>query len=362
MGLRRRVVRVRTDQGDIECEKVVDCGGMFAAEIARMVGVRVPIVPDVAPVRRDRGDVRAPQTRCRRCATRTLVYYRQEVDGLVMGGTSGSEPFTATVSSYDAVPADFNGRLLAPRPRPVRRDLENAPIRVPAIADAGIRTFINGPEAFTPDNEFCLGPTDVAGFFVAAGFCAHGIAGAGGIGKVVAEWVLEGAPPMDLWHMDVRRFGQSLPLAVVRCACADGREPLRPTTTSAIPRTSVRRATAARRRRTVARRARRLVRREVRLGAVNVYESNAVEADESWRPRGRSALVARVVASTARRGRRPRSSTSRRSRRSRCAARTRHGSWSGVCDNVVGPAAPASVTLHADAQRLARRASSATSR
>ena len=68
--------------------------------------------------------------------------------------------------------------------------------------------MINGPEGFTPDNEFCLGETEVAGFFVAAGFCAHGIAGAGGIGDVMANWVLDGDPGLDLWHMDVRRFGR----------------------------------------------------------------------------------------------------------------------------------------------------------
>jgi 4-methylaminobutanoate oxidase (formaldehyde-forming) len=70
-----------------------------------------------------------------------------------------------------------------------------------------ITKLINGPEGFTPDNEFCLGETEVQGLFVAAGFCAHGLAGAGGIGKVVAEWIAEGEPSLDLWHMDVRRFG-----------------------------------------------------------------------------------------------------------------------------------------------------------
>ncbi|MEP6954281.1 MAG: glycine cleavage T C-terminal barrel domain-containing protein, partial [Solirubrobacteraceae bacterium] len=67
--------------------------------------------------------------------------------------------------------------------------------------------LINGPEAFTPDNEFCLGETDVAGFFVAAGFCAHGLAGAGGVGQVMAEWIVAGEPQIDVWAMDVRRFG-----------------------------------------------------------------------------------------------------------------------------------------------------------
>ncbi len=73
--------------------------------------------------------------------------------------------------------------------------------------EAKITKLINGPEAFTPDNEFCLGESEVRGFFVAAGFCAHGLAGAGGIGKVMAEWIAEGEPSLDLWEMDVRRFG-----------------------------------------------------------------------------------------------------------------------------------------------------------
>src|SRR5207253_6101275 len=62
-------------------------------------------------------------------------------------------------------------------------------------------------EAFTPDGEFILGPTDVGGFWVAAGFCAHGLAGAGGMGRLVAEWIAEGQPAFDVWHMDSRRFG-----------------------------------------------------------------------------------------------------------------------------------------------------------
>ena len=78
---------------------------------------------------------------------------------------------------------------------------------MPVLADAGIRRMINGPEAFTPDNEFCLGQTGVDGFFVAAGFCAHGIAGAGGVGRLLAEWISGGEPTMDVSHMDIARFG-----------------------------------------------------------------------------------------------------------------------------------------------------------
>jgi 4-methylaminobutanoate oxidase (formaldehyde-forming) len=176
-----------------------------------MVDVRVPIVPMshqyvVTEAMFEHRDSPLPSLR----DPDNLVYYRQEVDGLVMGGYERqSLPWTASASSYDRIPADFNGRLLQPDHDRFVEISENAAIRVPSIADVGIRSFINGPEAFTPDNEFCLGPTDVAGFYVAAGYCAHGIAGAGGIGKIMAEWVLEGAPALDLWHMDVRRFGGS---------------------------------------------------------------------------------------------------------------------------------------------------------
>ncbi|MBF8189195.1 GcvT family protein [Nonomuraea sp. K274] len=203
-----RVTGVRTDRGDIDCEIVVNCGGMFAAEIGRMAGVRIPIVPmshqyvvtDAFHDHTGLPTLRDPDL---------LVYYRQEVQGLVMGGYERTcAPWTAAHNSFDAVPPDFNGRLLTEDWPRFEEISDNSRIRVPAMADVGIRKLINGPEAFTPDNEFCLGETEVRGFFVAAGFCAHGIAGAGGIGRVMAEWIVEGEPGMDVWHMDIRRFGR----------------------------------------------------------------------------------------------------------------------------------------------------------
>lgn len=207
---RGRVTRVRTDRGDVECEIVVDCGGMFAAEIGRMAGVRIPLIPMshqylVTEPFLERRDTPLPTLR----DPDLLVYYRQEVDGLVMGGYErDSRPWRASRTSYDAVPADFNGRLLAEDWDRFVEITENSQRRVPKMGELGIRKLINGPESFTPDNEFCLGETEVGGFFVAAGFCAHGLAGAGGIGKVMAEWIVAGEPTMDLWHMDIRRFGR----------------------------------------------------------------------------------------------------------------------------------------------------------
>ena len=132
-----------------------------------------------------------------------LVYFREETGGLCMGGYERDpDPW-----SLDGVPADFNGKLLPPDWPRFAPIMEGAVRRVPAIADAEVTRLINGPEAFTPDNEFILGESAVRGFFVAAGFCAHGIAGAGGIGQQLAQWIVSGEPELDLWKMDIRRFG-----------------------------------------------------------------------------------------------------------------------------------------------------------
>jgi 4-methylaminobutanoate oxidase (formaldehyde-forming) len=206
---RGRVHRVRTDHGDVECEVVVNCGGMFAAEIARLAGVRVPVVPMAHQYVVTQPFPTGFQTSLPTLRDPDLlVYYRQEFHGLVMGGYERcSAPWKVTAGGVDSIPADFNGKLLAPDWERFSQIAENAQVRVPALADVGIRTLINGPEAFTPDNEFCLGETEVGGFFVAAGFCAHGIAGAGGIGQVMAHWIVDGEPGMDVWHMDIRPFG-----------------------------------------------------------------------------------------------------------------------------------------------------------
>ena len=87
--------------------------------------------------------------------------------------------------------------------------MENAVVRVPSLEEMEVVRLVNGPEAFTPDNEFILGPTDVRGLWTAAGFCAHGLAGAGGMGRLVAEWIVDGLPSLDTWEMDSRRFGRA---------------------------------------------------------------------------------------------------------------------------------------------------------
>ena len=206
-----RVKSVTTDKGVIECEVVVNCGGMYAPSIARMVDVRVPIVPMSHQylITDNFLDPNAPLLPSLRDPD-SLIYFRQEVQGLLMGGYErNSKAWSADYQNVDDIPAHFNNQLLGEDWDRFEEIAVNSQRRVPKMSEIGVKSFINGPEGFTPDNEFCLGETEVGGFFVAAGFCAHGIAGAGGIGKVVAEWVVAGEPTMDLWHMDIKRFGAS---------------------------------------------------------------------------------------------------------------------------------------------------------
>ncbi|MGH2858976.1 MAG: GcvT family protein [Solirubrobacteraceae bacterium] len=205
-----RVRGVRTEWGEIEAEIVVDAGGMFAAEIARMAGVRVPIVPMAheylvtQPFRDRSAGEHLPTLR----DPDLLVYYREEGGGLIMGGYERHcAPWALDDGLIDAIPPDFNGRLLEEDWDRFAEIAENSKRRVPVMDEVTITRLINGPEAFTPDNEFCLGETEVGGFFVAAGFCAHGLAGAGGIGRVMAHWIANGEPDVDAWEMDIRRFG-----------------------------------------------------------------------------------------------------------------------------------------------------------
>jgi len=199
---RGRVTAVETDKGTIETDVVVNAGGIFAGEIGRLAGVNVPVIPMAheylvtrpADVPLDLPTMRDPSL---------LVYFRGESGGLVMGGYERHPAPWA----LDGIPDDFNGKLLEEDWPRFEELMTNAVVRVPALEEMEVVRLINGPEAFTPDGEFILGPSDVRGFWIAAGFCAHGLAGAGGMGKLVAEWIVEGVPSLDVWEMDSRRFG-----------------------------------------------------------------------------------------------------------------------------------------------------------
>ena len=199
-----RVTAVETDNGRVQCEVVVDAAGMYAAQVAALVGVDVPIIPfghqyvvsePFDPPLQALPTLRDPDH---------LVYFRTEVGGLVMGG------YERTPASWalDRIPDGFEAKLLPPEPERMDEVFSNGAHRVPAIDKAGVKAFYNGPEAFTPDADFLLGETEIAGFWIAAGGCAHGLAGAGGIGKTMGEWIVDGQPEWDVWPLDVRRFGR----------------------------------------------------------------------------------------------------------------------------------------------------------
>ncbi len=198
------VTGVRTDRGDIEAEVVVNCAGQWAKQVAEMVGVTVPlhsaehfyVVTDQVPgVHADLPILRDPDG---------FTYFKEEVGGLVVGGF---EPVAKPWVSPDAIPEPFEFALLEEDWDHFSILMDNALQRVPVLQETGIRKFYNGPESFTPDNQFVMGEApSVRGFFVGAGFNSVGIASAGGAGRALAEWVVEGQPTTDLVAVDIRRF------------------------------------------------------------------------------------------------------------------------------------------------------------
>ena len=132
------------------------------------------------------------------------TYFKEEVGGLVIGGF---EPEAKPWVSPDAIPYPFEFQLLGEDWDHFQILMDNALLRIPALDHTGIKKFYNGPESFTPDNQFILGEApELANFFVAAGFNSVGIASAGGAGRALAEWIVAGTPTSDLTSVDIRRF------------------------------------------------------------------------------------------------------------------------------------------------------------
>jgi sarcosine dehydrogenase len=199
-----QIIGVRTPQGDITCEKLVLCCGQWTRELAKTIGVTVPLVsvehqymvtesfgvPSNLPTLRD------PDR---------LTYYKEEVGGLVMGGYERN----GIPWAENGIPDPFDFQLLESNFDHFEQLVELALPRVPALQTAGIKQLINGPESFTPDGNFILGEApEMSNVFIGAGFNAYGIAAGGGAGMALAEWVANGAPPYDLWPVDIRRFGR----------------------------------------------------------------------------------------------------------------------------------------------------------
>jgi 4-methylaminobutanoate oxidase (formaldehyde-forming) len=199
----RRVVAVRTDQGDIKCETAVNAAGIWARDVGAMAGVRVPaaavehqymVTEKIAGVPATLPSLRDPDKN---------FYLKPEVGAFAIGGwEKATLPF-----GPGGVPFAFGRELLPSNFERFEEIAVPAAERLPILNEIGIRNLINGPIPISPDGEPILGlAPELDNFFVACGFTS-GIAGAGGAGRAMAQWILHGAPELDLWAFDIRRFG-----------------------------------------------------------------------------------------------------------------------------------------------------------
>jgi 4-methylaminobutanoate oxidase (formaldehyde-forming) len=194
---------VQTDAGVVGCEMVVNCAGQWARQLGQLAGVNVPLfsaehfylvtgkidgIHPMWPVVRDPDG---------------FIYYKEEVGGLVMGGF---EP-VAKPWRVDPIPASFQFQLLGEDWDQFEVLMRSALHRTPCLETADIKMLLNGPESFTPDGNFIMGEApELRHYFVCAGFNSAGIANAGGAGRLMAEWMVQGAPSVDVWDVDIRRF------------------------------------------------------------------------------------------------------------------------------------------------------------
>jgi 4-methylaminobutanoate oxidase (formaldehyde-forming) len=195
---------VHTERGCVEAEVVVNCAGQWAKAVGAMCGVTVPlhsaehfyvVTERIDGVHRDYPVLRDPDG---------YTYIKEEVGGLVVGGF---EPDAKPWVAPDQIPYPFEFQLLGEDWEHFSVLMDSAVHRIPVLAETGIKKFYNGPESFTPDNQFILGEApELRNFFVAAGFNSVGIASAGGAGRALAEWITAGEPSMDLTAVDIRRF------------------------------------------------------------------------------------------------------------------------------------------------------------
>lgn len=205
------VQAVETTRGRIATEIVVVATGIWSPRIGRMADVSLPLIPMqhqyamTAPLPvLEKAQFNVSSTLPNLRDPDKLVYFRQDGTSLVLGGYERN-PIAFDV---DAIPAHDNPTMLPFDPPRFDSLLQGCIERIPLLKDVELVKRVNGLESFTPDGEFILGESpDVRGFWAACGFCAHGVSGSGGVGKMLAEWIVEGEPSLDLWHMDIRRFG-----------------------------------------------------------------------------------------------------------------------------------------------------------
>ena len=199
---------VITEKGNIHAEHIVNAGGLWAREVGRMANVHLPVVPmehhyliteEIEQIANLPEGRRLPH-----CIDfEANIYLRQENTGMLLGTY---EP-RSTPWSLDGTPQTFGHDLLEPDLDRIADRLELAFERIPALGTAGIKNTINGPFVFSPDGNPMVGPVPgIKNYWTAVGVMA-GFCQAGGVGKTLAEWMIEGEPSVDVWAMDIARFG-----------------------------------------------------------------------------------------------------------------------------------------------------------
>ena len=200
-----RVSGVDTIHGPVDCDRVVVCAGLWSRDVGLMAGVSVPLhacehfylltkpFEGTDPMMPTLGDHDG------------FLYVREEVGGLLVGCF---EPDPKPIAVAD-LPRGFSFDLLGEDWDHFEPMMLNAIHRIPALERVEARMLLNGPESFTPDNNFLLGEApELGGFFLGCGMNSVGVASGGGAGRALAEWIVAGEPSMDLWTVDVRRFGR----------------------------------------------------------------------------------------------------------------------------------------------------------
>ncbi len=198
-----RVTGVRTPAGDIACEAVVNCAGMWARELGARNGVRIPLhAAEHFYLITEPIEGLAPDLPVLRCPDDT-AYIREDTGKIMVGFFEpGAKPW-----GMDGIPEDFSFGTLPKDWDHLDPFIALAARRLPLLNSVGIQLFFNGPESFTPDDRYILGEApEVGGYWVAAGFNSVGFQSGPGVGRAMADWIVDGHPPMDLSEVDIRRF------------------------------------------------------------------------------------------------------------------------------------------------------------
>jgi dimethylglycine dehydrogenase len=199
---------VVTEKGNINAEIVINAGGLWAREVGKMAGINLPVQPmehhylitETIPEIKERvNEPRLPIG----TDFEGNIYFRQEAQGMLLG----TYEFKSTPWQVKQTPMDFGHELLEPKLDNIQDRLEIGFKRIPALEKAGIKNIVNGPFTFGPDGNPLIGPVPgKKNYWVAVGVMA-GFCQAGGVGKSIAEWIIDGEPSSDIWAMDVARFG-----------------------------------------------------------------------------------------------------------------------------------------------------------